>query len=129
MNFKDLLFYEEQLYILKEKSLRAELLKHYYDNVLTEYFEVEKTLELINHKYYWSDMSKDVKNYIFSYNIYQRIKVSKYCLYNEMQVLLHSEESWQKIIINFITDLSLNKCRDCIYNTILMIVNHYTKIA
>ena len=31
--------------------------------------------------------------------------------------------------MNFITDLSLSKCRDCIYNTILVIVNHYTKIT
>ena len=69
MNFKDLLFYEEQLYVLKEKSLKAELLKHYYNNVLAEYFEVERTLKLIDHKYYWSDMSKDIKNYIFLYNI------------------------------------------------------------
>ena len=69
VNFKDLLFYKEQLYVSEKKSLRAELLKHYYDNVLTEHFRVERTLELINHKYYWSNISKDVKNYIFSYNI------------------------------------------------------------
>ena len=48
--------------------------------------------ELIDYKYYWSDMSKNIKKYIFSYNICQRNKVSKYCLYSEMQVLLHSEE-------------------------------------
>ena len=128
INFKSLLFYEEQLYILKEESLKAELLKHYHDNVLAEHFEVERTLKLINCKYYWSDMSKDVKNYIFSYNICQRIKVSKHCLYSEMQMLLHSEELWQKVTINFITDLSLSKHRDCIYNIILVIVNCYTKI-
>ena len=69
MNFKDLLFYREQLYVLKKKSLRVELLKCYYNNILAEYFEVERTLELIDCKYYWNDMSKDVKNYIFLYNI------------------------------------------------------------
>ena len=52
MNFKDLLFYEKQIYILKEKVLKAELLNYYYNNVLTEYFKVEKTFELINYKYY-----------------------------------------------------------------------------
>ena len=44
-------------------------------------------------------------------------------------MLLHSEESWQKVTINFITDLSLSKCRDCIYNAILVIVDHYIKIT
>ena len=129
VNFKDLLFHEEQLYVLKEESLRAELLKHHYDDVLAEHFKVERTLELIDHKYYWSDMSKNVKNYVFSYNICQRVKVSRHCLYSEMQVLLHSEESWQKVTMNFITDLSLSKHRDCIYNAILVIVDCYTKIA
>ena len=129
VNFKGLLFHKEQLYVLKEESLKAELLKHYYDNILAEHFEVERTLELIDCKYYWSDMSKDVKNYIFSYNICQRVKVSRHCLYSEMQVLLHSEESWQKVTMNFITDLSLSKHRDCIYNVILVIVDHYTKIT
>ena len=51
MNFKDLLFYEEQIYVLKEKSLKAELLKHYYNNILVKYFKVERTLELIDCKY------------------------------------------------------------------------------
>ena len=69
VNFKDLLFYEKQIYVLKEESVRAELLKHHYNDVLAEHFEVERTLELIDWKYYWSDISKDVKNYMSSYNI------------------------------------------------------------
>ena len=129
VNFKGLLFHEEQIYVSKEESVRAELLKCYHNDVLAEHFEVERTLELIDHKYYWSDMSKDVKNYVFSYDICQRVKVSRHCLYSKMQVLLQSERSWQKVTMNFITDLSLSKCRDCIYNAILVIVNCYTKIT
>ena len=91
MNFKDLLFYKKQIYVLKEESVKAELLKHYYNDVLAEYFEVKRTLELIDCKYYWNDINKNVKNYIFSYNIYQRVKVSRHCLYSEMQMLLQSE--------------------------------------
>ena len=91
VNFKDLLFYKKQIYVLKEESVRAELLKHHYDDVLVRHFKVKRTLELIDCKYYWSDMSKDVKNYIFSYNICQRVKVSRHCLYSEMQMLLQSE--------------------------------------
>ena len=69
VNFKGLLFHEKQIYVLKEESVRAELLKHHHNDVLAGHFEVERTLELIDCKYYWSDMSKDVKNYVFSYNI------------------------------------------------------------
>ena len=93
VNFKDFLFYEKQIYVLKEESVRAELLKHHYNNVLAEHFKVKRTLELIDCKYYWSDISKDIKNYIFLYNICQRVKVSRHHLYNKMQMLLQSERS------------------------------------
>ena len=44
-------------------------------------------------------------------------------------MLSQSERLWQKVIMNFITDLSLSKCRDCIYNAILVIVNCYIKMT
>ena len=42
----------KQIYVSKEESVRAELLKHHYDNVLVRHFKVDRILELISHKYY-----------------------------------------------------------------------------
>ena len=67
-----------QIYVLKEESLRAELLKHHYDDVLAGHFRVNRTLELIDHKYYWPDISNNVHDYVASCNVCQRVKVPRH---------------------------------------------------
>ena len=73
-------------------------------------------------------MHANVKEYIASYNIYQRVKVSQHHLYSEMQLLSQSKELWKKVTINFITDLLLSKHNEYVYDVILVIVNWYIKM-
>ncbi len=80
-------------------------------------------------KYYWLKLVKDVKKYVFLCNIYQRVKVSKHCLYDKMQTLPHLNSLWKKIIMNIITGLPLSKHSDSVYDAILMIVDCYIKMA
>ena len=127
-NSEDLLFHNKQVYVSEEESVRAELFKLHYNDVLVRYFSVERTLKLLTQKYYWIDMHTDVKEYVASCDICQRVKVSQHHSYSEMQVLSQSEELWREVTINFITDLLSSKCNRCIYNVILMIVNWYIKM-
>ena len=128
-NSEDLLFYNKQLYVSEEESVRAELLKLHYNDVLVRHFSVKKTLKLLTQKYYWIDMYADVKEYIALCDICQRVKVSQHHSYSEMQVLSQLKKLWKEVIMNFITDLSLSKCNRCIYNAILIIVNWYIKMT
>jgi len=128
-NMTELLQYEERLYIPSEASVWTELLKRHHDNELTEHFSIEWTLELVSCKYYWLKLVKDVKKYVFSCNICQRVKVSKHHLYDEMQVLPHSNSLWKKVIMNMITDLSSSKHSNSVYDVILMIVDRYIKMT
>ena len=86
----ELLQYKKRLYIPPEASVQTELLKCHHDDELTRHFSIEQTLELVSRKYYWSKLAKDVKKYVFSCNICQRVKVPKHYSYGEMQMLLHS---------------------------------------
>ena len=47
-----MLKYNEKLYVFKNVVIRKELLKQHYNNVLTKYFNIKKTRELLNRKYY-----------------------------------------------------------------------------
>ncbi len=125
----ELLWYERRLYILSEASVQAELLKHHHDDELTRHFSIEWTLELVSHKYYWLKLAKDVKKYVFSCNICQRVKMFKHCSYDKMQTLPHSNSLWKKIIMNIITDLPSSKHSDSVYDAILMIVDRYIKMT
>ena len=40
------------LYVLEETSIREELLRRYYNDFLTRYFDIDKILKLITRKYY-----------------------------------------------------------------------------
>ncbi len=119
----------EKLYIPSEVSVQTELLKHHHDDELMRHFSIEQTLELVSHKYYWPELAKDVKKYVFSCNICQRVKVSKHCLYDEMQMLPHSNSLWEKVTMNMITGLSSSKHSNSVYDVILVIVDCYIKIT
>ena len=74
-------------------------------------------------------MIKDVKAYIASCNVCQRVKVPRHRPYGELQVLPQLEGPWQQVTMDFITGLPPSKRRGCIYEAILVIVDRYTKMA
>ena len=89
-----LLHYEKQLYISSETSIKAKLLRCHHDDVLARHFDIEWTLKLMLYKYYWSKLTKNIKKYVFSYNIYQQVKTSKHHSYSKMQLLSQLSDSW-----------------------------------
>ncbi len=125
----ELLWYERRLYIPSEASVQTELLKHHHDNELMKHFSIERTLELVSHKYYWLKLTKDVKKYVSSCNICQRVKAFRHYLYGEMQTLPHPNSFWEKVIMNIITGLPSSKHSDSVYDVILMIVDCYIKMT
>jgi len=91
-NLTELFHYNKKIYIFSETSVETEILKCHYDDELMNHFDIEWTQKLVSCKYYWSELIEDVKKYVFSYNVYQHVKISKHHLYNEMQSLLHSND-------------------------------------
>jgi hypothetical protein len=91
-NLTELLHYEKQLYISSETSVKAELLKCYYDDELMRHFSIEWTLKLMSHKYYWSELTEDVKKYVFHVMCVNEWRCQHH-LYNELQSLLCSSDS------------------------------------
>ena len=129
VNFKKMLHHQERLYISSDEAIRAELLKHHHDDVLVRHFDIEQTQELLSCKYYWYELSEDVKKYVFSCDMCQKMKALRHHSYSDMQSLLCLTGSWKEIIMNMIIDLSLSKHRDNIYDVILVMIDHYTKMT
>ena len=84
---KDILYYNNKLYILKEESLWSELLQIHHNDIITEYFRVKKIIKLFTHKYFWKNMINDIKEYIGTCDICQQVKVPRHRPYGEMQAL------------------------------------------
>ena len=74
-------------------------------------------------------MATDIREYITTCSIYQNIAVSRHKPYGKLKSLPVPERLWQKISLNFITQLPRSYIRTAKYDAILIIMDHYTKIA
>ncbi len=121
--------YNESLYVSEKFSVKEELLKRHHNDSLTKHFDADKISELLDCKYYWKSMIKNVKEYIDTCDICQRVKMKRHLLYDELRSLSRSIDSWKEITMNFITDLSSSKWKEVVYDLILVIVDHYMKMT
>ena len=117
------------MYVSKDIFVKEELLKHHHDDSLIEHFDADKIIKLLSWKYYWKSMIKDVKEYINTCDICQRIKMKHHQLYDELSMLSWFTDSWTEIIMNFITDLLSSKWKEVVYDSILMIVDCFIKMT
>ena len=128
INIENILKHFERIYVSIKTFVRTELLRRYHDDELTEHFERKKTLKLFVRKYHWLNINIYVKLYVNICEICQRTKTSRHRFYETLQLLFQSNDSWKKIIMNFITDFSSNKYKNYVYDVCLIIVIKYTKI-
>jgi hypothetical protein len=122
----DILYFEERYYIFSS-LLRRKLLKQNHDDSHANHFEYEKTLELLRRKYWWLNMSKNVKEYVISCTKCFSTKSIRHKSYELLQSLSISRKLRKNWTMNFIIDLSLSKRREQIYDVILIIIDRYTK--
>lgn len=88
----NLFYFKGKLYILPE-VLYQEVVWLNYDNPHIEHFEYLCILELIPQKYYWLRISRDIKEYINSYNTCHQIKPVKHKYYGTLNFFSISSQS------------------------------------
>jgi hypothetical protein len=120
---------DKSRYVFEKEFLKIELLKRHYDDILADHFDVKKIVELFSRKYHWSKMIKYVKFYIKTCDICQRTKTFRHFSYDDLQFLFLSQDSWQEIIMNFITNFSSSKRSNDVYDFVFVIINRYIKMT
>jgi len=129
LNSQEMIEYNESLYVSEDFSVKEELLKRHHDDSLARHFDTDKISELLDRKYYWKSMIKNVKEYIDTCDICQRVKMKRYLSYDELKSLSRLTDLWKEITMNFITDLSSSKWKKIVYDSILVIVDCYMKMT
>ncbi len=129
LNSQEIIEYNESLYVSEDLSVREKLLKRHHNDLLARHFDADKISELLDCKYYWKSMIKNVKEYINTCDICQRMKMKRHLSYDELRSLFQLTDSWKEITMNFIINLSPSKWKEVMYDSILMIVDHYMKIT
>jgi hypothetical protein len=112
-----------ELTIILEQN-RLSLMQEMHDQFAFDHLNVNKIIRLLRRNYRWSEMIRDVKQFIRNCHTCKRAKTIKN-KYNELlNSLSISNRSWIDIILDFVIELS--DSRD--YNAVLMIIDRLNKM-
>ncbi|EED14527.1 gag/polymerase/env polyprotein, putative [Talaromyces stipitatus ATCC 10500] len=97
------LLYKGRILVPNQRSLVHEILRLHHDEPSARHWGIQKTLDLLQRKFKWEGMRQDVEEYL--------------------------SRPWKEISMDFITQLPVSKVGTEEYNTILTVVDRYTKMA
>jgi len=117
------------VFIPSGTALRDEILMKVHDDPLAGHFGSERTLRLLSRDFYWPEMSQSVREYVDTCDVCQRTKVKRHRPYGELVSLPVPNKPWQEITMDFVTDLPPSRGEDGVYDSILVILDRYTKMA
>ena len=121
---RDMLFWEEKIYV--SESLRLRILKEGHDYLISGHYDQRCTEENIRCSYYWLNMQNIIREYIRGCQTCQQVKADWHTPYGTLTPLSVSEGPWTCVSIDFITDL-LTELTD--NDFILQIIDAYTKMT
>ena len=113
------MYKEKKVYVPKDDTLRAEIIRPHYDMLVEEHGEQWKTVELVTRNFQWPGVTKEVKQYVKGYDFCQR---NKNCTEQPVGKLMSNsipERPQMYISADFITKLPLAQG----YDSILVVVD------
>jgi len=117
----NVLFKKNLLWMLKQ--MHTKLLWKIHDQSSILHSDIKWMIDLVQRFYYWSDHRATIRQYIWNYHVCQQSKASQNDTNDLLQLLSISQQRWQDIAMNFITELLLLKN----YNVICTIICHLFK--
>lgn len=124
-----LLYYRNAVYIPEDVALRNELMKLHHDHAFAGHFGIARTLELLRRKYFWSKMDEDVEAYVTGCDTCQRGRVHRHKPYGELKSLPVPKGPGDSLSMDFITDLPPSRIREEVVDSILVVIDRFTKMS
>jgi transposase InsO family protein len=117
------------IFVPDDASMKHELLRIHHDDPLAGHFGIEKTAELLRRKFYWQKQFQDVEDYVLGCASCQRNKPLRHRPYGELASLPYPSRPWKEITMDFITGLPESTHRGAVYDSILVVMDRYTKMG
>ena len=124
----DFFCWKNKFYIFSN-LFRKELLKQNHDNFFVEHFDYKKIFDLIKRKYFWTDLNKNVQQYVNSCMTCHQIKSIKHKFHDLLNFFFMSKKFRQNWTMNFIINLFSNLHRLFINDSIFVMINRYIKLT
>ena len=105
VNSRRLLLHDLIVYIFSSTAVREKLMKIHHNNSYADHFKINKITDLLQRKYYWQNLFKNMKKYVKTCNVCLHMKISHHKFYSELVSLLIFWRVWNFIVMNFIMNL------------------------
>jgi hypothetical protein len=123
-NFEDnLIIFRGKIYVPKDESIRTEVVRSCHDPVIMGHPGRFKTLEMVQHNFWWPGMSNFVKDFVDGCLVCQETKNITHPTRVPLQPTEIPERPFQYITIDFIVKLPESEGQD----SILMVTDQSTK--
>ena len=108
----------------------SKVISCHHDDSLAEHFGINKTRELVDRKYYWPSLKRDIEIYVRGYDVCLASKVIRHKPYEYLQSLPISTHQWKNLSMDFVTGLPLSvDSKGNNYDSILVIIDRLTKMV
>jgi len=116
---------ERNIYVLKNRELRVEIIQLHHDVPVAGHGSKWKTTELVTRNYWWLGVMRDIGRYVEKCNMCQRMKNRTEEVAGKLKLSEVPEKPWTHLMVDFITKLLLVGRKD----TILVVYNRLSKIT
>jgi len=122
---RELVLKEEKVYILRDKELRAEVIRLHHDIPAVGYGGLWKTAELVTRNYWWPGVIRDMGRYVEGCDLCQRMKNRIKEVVGKLKLSKVPEKLWTHLTVDFITKLPVVAGKDAI----LVVCDRLSKIT
>jgi transposase InsO family protein len=129
VNLHGLLCYNDRLYIPVSGNLRAKLIELCHDDPLAGHFGRNRTEELLKRKYHWEGLADQVRSYVKTCPVCQRVKAPRHRPYGQLHSLPVPTRPFAELTMDFITGLPPVWVEGKLVDAILVIVDRLTKYS
>jgi hypothetical protein len=120
-----LLMFCSKIYVPNDRDLQCHIVEQHHNTCIAEHVGRFKTLELVSHNYWWTQMSHYISIYIKHCDVCNRTKVQHQRPFGKLHPLETPKAPWDVISVNFIVELPESHGYDAIMN----VVDSVTKCA
>ena len=115
--------------LVEDLAKRALLLRKAHDDPWAGHFGADRMVEHIRRQYTWPKMRNDCEQHVKQCIRCQRGKPRRHKPYGTLMPLPVPDGPWQWVTMDFITDLPKSKFLGMEYDSILVVVDRFTKMA
>ena len=117
------------VYVPEDFTIRSEILRVNHDDPWQGgHFGRKRTRKVIQRFYYWPHLARDVRQYISTCDICQRMKSPRHKPYGLLVPIPKPEGPWTDISLDFVTGLPPSVRRKVAYDALLVVVDRYSKM-